>query len=78
MHQEPQSYSRLSVKPFSRKGEGGALSVAADFRSLFFEASSWSDNDVLLSLYQTSVILCPDKEEPGPKHTVTFPGPSPG
>ena len=36
-------------------------------KSFVLEVKSWSDNNVPINLYQTNVILCPDKEEQGPK-----------
>ena len=38
-----------------------------DIRSFVPEVRSWSGNDVPVNLYQTNVILCPDKKGQGSK-----------
>ena len=47
-------------------------------RFFVLEVRSWSGNDVPVNLYQTNVILRPNKKGPGPKTTDTFQGPHPG
>ena len=52
------------------KGEGGTWLTVANFlvvRSFALEVRSWSGNDVPVNLYQTNVILCPDKKGQGSK-----------
>ena len=52
------------------KGEGGTWLTVANFlvvRSFALEVRSWSGNDVPENLYQTSVVLCPDKKGQGSK-----------
>ena len=36
-------------------------------RAFLLEVRSWSGNDVLVTLYQTNVILCSDEKRQGPK-----------
>ena len=64
----PKLLKAFSKALFSETWGSGLVSCCR-VQILVFEASSWSGDDVPVNLYQTNVILCPDKKEPGPKHS---------